>query len=385
MRILVVHNFYKIPGGEDSVFRNETRLLEEHGDQVFTYTRDNREMGIWDLVAGSVFSKKTYREVREIIRSKEIELVHVHNERFLISPSVFKAAEDEGIPVVQTLHNFRLMCANAQLYRDGSVCRECVKDGGTRFFPALRHACYRNSRILTFFSLRIGRYRQKHCLNNVYYIALTDFNRELLSRSLIKPERIYVKPNFTPDLLQDTEVSNERKGFAYIGRLDPLKGIGDILNVWENLPEDIVLTVAGTGEEAYIERLKERYSRPNIRFTGMLDRDGVSELLSKSKALIFASRWYEGFPMTIIESFSKGTPVIGLDFGNAGCILKGIYRSEDACLKDIDELNERILDFDGDRDRGLYDFDRESLKPYTPEENYRILKGIYRDITGDRT
>lgn len=379
MRILIVHNFYRIPGGEDSVFRNEAELLKAGGNEVFTYTESNGRLNAAGLLFDAVFSRKTYKAVRELIELKDIEIVHVHNERFLISPSVFKAAIDAGIPVVQTLHNFRLLCINAMLNYNGAVCTECIKKNGVRFLPAIKRKCFRGSRLLTLLSLRINRYRIRHCLNNMYYIALTDFNRELFGRSLIEGSRIYVKPNFTPSF-NDSPGTGERKGFLYLGRLDPLKGIEDILKEWEKLPDECILNIAGNGEEDYEGYLKQRYERKNIRFLGKLPGEEALSILERSKAMIFASRWYEGFPMTIIESFSKGTPVIGLDFGNAGVILKGIYNDPRALMKETGELCERILSFEEDRAAGLYDYSRDRLSVFGPDANYRLLMDIYSDI-----
>ncbi len=379
MRILVVHNFYRIPGGEDSVFRNETELLKAGGNEVFTYTEDNGRLSVPGLLFDAVFSKKTYRAIRELIKQHRIEIVHVHNERFLISPSVFIAARDAGVPVVQTLHNFRLLCINAMLYRDGALCTRCLKEGGVRFLPAITGGCFRGSRPLTLLALRINAFRIRHCLNNMYYIALTDFNRDLFKRSLIEGSRIYVKPNFTPSFDEST-FQGKREGFLYLGRLDPLKGIEDILKEWEKMPGEFRLDVAGSGEEEYEKYLKSRYERKNIRFLGKLPGNEALSLLGRSKAMIFASRWYEGFPMTIIESFSKETPVIGLDFGNAGSILKGIYKDPRALMKETPELPRRIRSFDEDSKKGLYDHSREKLKIYAPEANYRLLMDIYSDI-----
>lgn len=132
-KILLVHNYYKIPGGEDSVVFNEKKLLEEHGHEVILYTRSNSEIdkfGIckkFALLFTSVFNRKTYRDIKKIIRKEKIDIVHVHNTLSLISPSVFYAARECGVPVVQTIHNFRMICPGATLYRNGNVCEECLE------------------------------------------------------------------------------------------------------------------------------------------------------------------------------------------------------------------------------------------------------------------
>lgn len=379
MRILVVHNYYKIPGGEDSVFENEVRLLKDRGNEVTEYTRHNRDMGIKELIFEAPFSRKTYRDIRQIIREKNIEIVHVHNDRFLISPSVFAAARDDGVPVVKTLHNFRLICINAMLTRGGKVCRECIEDGTVHILPALKYGCFRKSRILTYLNLRINRAAVKNrAYDGVKFIALTDFNRDIFVRSgLCTEEDIYLKPNFTfkPEITADTV--EEKQDFLYLGRIDPLKGIEDILNEWTKLPESFVLKIAGSGEEGYEKELKQRFDRKNILFLGKLSHDTAMEELRASKAMLFTSRLYEGVPMTIIESFSLGTPVIGLDFGNGGSIISSIYGRKEPLLKDIHELSERIESFDEDLKKGLYEINEGNLASFLPDRNYNMLMEIY--------
>ncbi len=385
MNVLLIHNFYKIGGGEDSVFRNEAELLSSHGENVINYTKDNADMETRRILTEAVFSEKSYRGVRNLIRANDIDIVHVHNDRFLISPSVFRAAKDENVPVVRTLHNFRMLCINAMLFRDGHVCTECLKDGKTVKYPALLHGCYHNSRLHTLMNLRINSYAEKHHLyDGVKYIALTDFNKEIFVNAGFDPEDIFVKPNFTYGFSLGEEIVSDgkRQDFLYLGRLDPLKGIEDILDRWKELPEKYILNIAGSGEKEYEDRLRQEYRGKNIVFLGRLDNKEALNRLKTSKALIFASKWYEGFPMTLIESFSMKTPVIGLDSGNAGSILKAVYLRPEALMQDIGELPDRIKGFDDDLKKGLYSFGEEKLKAYTPDENYRILKEIYLKCKG---
>ncbi|MBQ9550519.1 MAG: glycosyltransferase [Lachnospiraceae bacterium] len=386
MNILLIHNFYRIPGGEDTVFKNEAELLRRHGQNVITYTKDNADMEPRDLLSKAVFSELSFRGVRNLIRANDIDIVHVHNERFLISPSVFLAAKEEKVPVIRTLHNFRMLCINAMLYRDGRICRECLKDGKTVKLPALLHGCYHGNRLHTLMNLRINSYAEsKGLYKGVKYIALTDFNKEIFTSAGFDPADIYVKPNFSFGFeVKEGESEDKRRDFLYLGRLDPLKGIEDILSGWKKLPESFVLNVAGGGDEEYEKKLRDDYEAYNIRFLGRVENEEALRLLESSKALIFASKWYEGFPMTIIESFSRKTPVIGLDLGNGGSLLKSIYGSDKPLLKDIGGLPQRIESFDRDRDSGLYDFDADRLKPYTPEENYRMLMEIYEKCIGSR-
>ena len=202
-RILQIHNFYQIPGGEDVVVRNEKRLLEEHGHKVYTYYRSNSELnekgiaGKLLLPFTAVFSLKTYREVKRLIRENNIDIVHVHNTLTMVSPSVFYAAFRCRVPVVQTLHNFRMLCPAGSFFRDNVICEECVAHG---MHCAIRHKCYRNSKLQSFVSAAIlqihrfvGTYRK------VNFICLTEFNRKKLLESLdtrreiVKADRVYIR------------------------------------------------------------------------------------------------------------------------------------------------------------------------------------------------
>ena len=187
-RILQIHNFYQIPGGEDVVVRNEKRLLEEHGHKVYTYYRSNSELAKKGIVGKlflpftAVFSLKTYREVKKLIRENQIDIVHVHNTLTMVSPSVFYAAFRCKVPVVQTLHNFRMLCPAGSFFRDNVICEECVQHG---MGCAIRHKCYRNSKLQSFVSAAIlqihrfvGTYRR------VNFICLTEFNRKKLLESV---------------------------------------------------------------------------------------------------------------------------------------------------------------------------------------------------------
>ena len=256
-RILQIHNFYQIPGGEDVVVRNEKRLLEEHGHKVYTYYRSNSELAKKGIVGKlflpftAVFSLKTYREVKKLIRENQIDIVHVHNTLTMVSPSVFYAAFRCKVPVVQTLHNFRMLCPAGSFFRDNVICEECVQHG---MGCAIRHKCYRNSKLQSFVSAAIlqihrfvGTYRR------VNFICLTEFNRKKLLESLdtkkeiVNPERVYIKPNFTfAEEIVPNEVRSDEEYFLFAGRVEALKGIDIAVRAFEKLP-DKKLYVAGNG------------------------------------------------------------------------------------------------------------------------------------------
>lgn len=205
-KILIVHNYYQIPGGEDTVVVNEKKLLEEHGYEVLLYSRNNNELKRMSklqklcLPFTTVFSIRTYREVKGIIKQNKIDVVHVHNTLNLISPSVYYAAFSTKIPVIQTIHNFRLLCPGAMFYREGRVCEDCLDKG---LKCAVSNKCYRGSKVQTLACvLTLKIHRLLGTYKKLNYICLTEFNKEKLlqlnkgKKQIIDPSKVFVKPNF---------------------------------------------------------------------------------------------------------------------------------------------------------------------------------------------
>lgn len=205
-KILIVHNYYQIPGGEDTVVSNEKKMLEEQGYEVWVYSRDNNELKDMSMFKkillpfNTIFSLRTYIEVKRIIKTYNIEIVHVHNTLNLVSPSVYYAAFVTKTPVIQTIHNFRLVCPGALLYRSESICKDCITKG---LRCAVIHKCYRNSRLQTLASvmtLKIHRFLGTY--KKLNYICLTEFNKKQLleinkgKKQIINPDKVFVKPNF---------------------------------------------------------------------------------------------------------------------------------------------------------------------------------------------
>lgn len=209
-KVLIVHNYYQIPGGEDTVVANEKKLLEEHGHDVILYTRDNSELKSMCklrklfLPFTTIYNPRTARDIKKIIKEENVDIVHVHNTLNLISPSVYYAARKCGVPVIQTIHNFRLLCPGATFYRDGQICEDCVSKG---LWCAVKHGCYRGSKAQTLVCvIATWIHRLTGIYGRINYICLTDFNREkLLQLKQIKKSRVFVKPNFTFDIAENHE------------------------------------------------------------------------------------------------------------------------------------------------------------------------------------
>ena len=327
--ILIVHNYYQIPGGEDTVVANEKKLLEDHGHKVVLYSRNNSELKKMSklqklmLPFTTVFNPRTYKDIKRLIKTEQIDIVHVHNTLNLISPSVYYAAKSMKVPIVQTIHNFRLLCPGATFYRDGHICEDCVSKG---LMCAVKHSCYRNSKVQTLacvISTKI--HRMTGIYGKINYICLTEFNKEkLLQLKQIKADRVFVKPNFV-EASTDEIVPYEKRGnqFIFVGRLDKLKGVDTLFGAWKQMGATAPkLLVCGTGPmEEWCRLFLRNNTDCNIEMRGFVPNKEARKLIANSKALILPTQWYEGFPMTIVEAFSVGTPVIGSDLGNVGSLI----------------------------------------------------------------
>ena len=384
--ILQVHNRYQIPGGEDTVAENERRLLEAQGHRVVRYFRDNKEMKDFSLLqklllpVTTVFNPRTYREVRRLIRTEHIDIVHVHNTLNLISPSVYYAALAEGVPVVQPVHNFRLLCPGATFYRDGHICEDCLHGG---LGCAVKHSCYRGSRLQTLacvISTKI--HRMTGIYGKLNYICLTEFNREkLLNLKQVRPERVYVKPNFVendPEPILPEE--RRRNQMVFAGRLEKLKGVDVLLKSWKLLGENAPqLILCGTGPlEDWCRDYIREHAVQNVQMRGFTPNAEVRRLMAQSRALILPTRCYEGFPVSIVEAFSVGTPVLCSDLGNAGSIVtEGVTGRK--FQPDSPEDLARAVGTSGGMCESTY---AQYLSGYTAERNYETLEAIYRQALG---
>lgn len=391
-RILQIHNFYQIPGGEDVVVRNEKRLLEEHGHKVYTYYRTNKELsekGIWGkllLPFTAVYSFRTVREVKHLIKENKIDIVHVHNTLTMVSPSVFYAAFQCNVPVVQTLHNFRMLCPAGSFFRDSVICEECVKKG---MGCAIRHKCYRNSILQTTVSAAILKiHRMLGTYRKVNFICLTEFNRNKLLESLetrkhVEPSRVYIKPNFTfAEGIVPNETKADEEYFLFAGRVEALKGIDIAIRAFEQLPNE-KLYVAGNGPmmdemQAYVRE----HGIENVKFLGYLQKEEMSEKFYNAKAVIMTSQCYEAFAMTIAEAYSYGVPVIAGKVGNMdGMVKNGVtgvkftYNSADDLAAKVCEFNKLDLAVLKENAREFYE------TRLRPEDNYQKLMEIYEDIS----
>ena len=333
--VLMVHNFYQIGGGEHTVFNNEVELLRKNGHKVITYTRDNKEINNSFfkkvlLPFTTIWSFKTYREVKKIIKNEQIDIVHCHNTFPLISPSVYYAARKMKSPVVQTIHNFRFLCPCALFYRDSKICEDCLKC--SNFKSAIKHKCYRNSKLQTMVVANMLRiHRKLGTYKKINYIFLTEFNKNKFEKLIGKDyKNVFIKPNFVENKYNLKRSDKLEKSFVYMGRLDENKGIKFLVDAWKNI-KDYELHIYGDGEyKDYV--IESSKNNKNIKYYGFQRQEDIFKDLIKSYGLIIPSKCYEGFPMTIAESFSLGVPVLSSNIGNHASI---VNNANGGCLYEL--------------------------------------------------
>ena len=383
MNILLVHNYYKIPGGEDTVFYNEYNLLKDENN-VYIYTRNNNEINnniIKKLLLpiNSIFNIKTYKEVTSIIIKNNIEVVHVHNTSHIISYSVLYAAKKCGVPVVNTLHNFRLICPNGMLFHDGKICEKCIKNGQLN---SIINKCYRNS----FFQssavvLNNYLHRISGILRYSYYIFLTEFDKEIFSKhnNFFDNEKVFIKSNFTYSY--EKPINNKRKNiFVFAGRLEEIKGFDKLIKAWIKFNNNkYTLVVCGDGPlESWAKKILKDNNVDNVTFEGHINNKKVKDLISESLALIFPSQWYETFGMSIIEAYSVGTPVISNNVGNMKYLVnKTIGLSIDCSIED--NILKAIIEIINTR-YNYQEIVEYYQTNYSKKENYKQLIEIYNKI-----
>jgi glycosyltransferase involved in cell wall biosynthesis len=384
MKVLLVHNAYQLHGGEDGVYQRERDLLRTHGHEVIEYQRTNDEIKHYStlqkltLGARVVWSSGSKREIAELLHKTRPDLVHVHNTFMVISPSIYSAIHEQQIPVVQTLHNYRLMCPVGNFTRDGKPCEDCTS--GIGLGNSILHGCYRNSRATTAsVAAMLAVHRAKGTYTKLidHFIALTEFSKSKLLMAGLDPAKVTVKPNFMPN---DPGERMGDGGYAlYVGRLEPEKGVRTVLEAWRQLPEPVPLRIAGTGP------LEDEFkaaaaTMPHLQLLGHLPFAQLMEVVKGARFTIFSSLMYENFPLSIVEAFACGVPVIGSDRGATAEIVKHdltglLFRPGDptdlAAKVWYAWKNPEPLKRMGKQAR------REYETKYTAEKNYRMLKDIY--------
>jgi glycosyltransferase involved in cell wall biosynthesis len=380
VKILLVHNFYQQPGGEDEVFRSERDLLRAHGHEVHEFTLHNDAVptyGKLALASATLWNREAHRAVGRIARLHRAEVVHFHNTFPLVSPAAYYAARDVGAAVVQTLHNFRLLCPGATFFRDGRPCEDCL--GSAVPWRGALHGCYRGSRAQTgVLAAVLAAHRAARTWQRAVdrYVALTQFARGKFVAGGLPPERVLVKPNFLPD----PGVGRGAGGHGvFVGRLSPEKGVRTLLDAWPRAASLLPLKIVGDGPlEAEVARFAA--TTPGVEWLGRQPHARVLELIGDASFLLLPSGCYEGFPRTIVEAFAKGTPVLASDLGAMReLVSQGVTgrRFNSSNPEDL-ALQVKALLTNSEGARELRSNARaEYERLYTPAKNHEMLLRVY--------
>jgi glycosyltransferase involved in cell wall biosynthesis len=362
LRILQVHNRYRENGGEDAVAAAETELLRASGHTVIEHHVRNPDGGVAAAATllTAPWSPASAHAVRAAVRVHRPDIAHVHNTWFTLSPSVLDALHRSGLPVVMTVHNYRLVCVNALLFRDGRPCRDCVNRSP---LPGVRHRCYRRSAISSCMAAATLSYNRARgtWVNAVdEFIAPSRELRDTLIESGLPADRVVMRPHAVPDVGTRPRAPSTSTTVLYAGRISDEKGLAVLLDAWNRArPRGLELVIAGDGPR---RRDLERRGTEGVRFKGWLPREAVRELMLTARALMFPSLCVEVFPSTIVTAMAAGLPVVASAHGGPAEIVGALGNEWLAAPGDVDAWVERLaglaedwaVDETGARSREIY-------------------------------
>jgi glycosyltransferase involved in cell wall biosynthesis len=384
-RVLMVHNYYQLAGGEDDSFEAEADLLERHDHPVYRYTRHNREikqMGRWAAGAAAVWSRRSRSDLRGIIRDFRPDIVHFQNTFPLVSPAAYGVVKQAGIPVVQSLRNYRTVCLNGVLFRQGRVCVDCVGRGIP--WPGVLHRCYRKSRAgSAAVALMITSHRALRTWTSQVdlYISNSEFARRQFVKGGLPADKIRIKPNFVhPDPGPHT---GEGEYALFIGRLAAEKGLLTLLRAWRSFPQKKLVIVGDGPLKPQLEQEVLMNGLSGVQLVGWRPREELSGWLRGARFLVFPSEWYETFGRVLVEGLAAGLPVIAARIGAVEEIIEHERTGRLFTPANVDDLAAQIAWLSshpaesgemGRRARQAY------LERYTADKNYELLLGLYRTL-----
>lgn len=393
MKICFIHNFYTQAGGEDGVLAAEIKLLTKNHVENSTITKRSGDLSYLKLglnfFFNSTYSKVAKKELLDRLKHEKPDLVHVHNFFPLFSPSIYDACHEFGIPIVQTLHNFRIIYPNALLYHNGNVDLRTIKGSA---WQVVKDKVYHNSFVKTAVMSKFIEYHKKRNTWNTkvdQFIALTEFSKNIFVDFGIESSKISVKPNFqfsdTDSDSTENFVNNEvnRTDFAlFVGRISEEKGILQLVKKWISNSNAPLLKIAGDGP--LMNELKalvdSDLTNRKVEILGSKPKETIKSLMKEAKVLVFPSLWYEGFPMVLVEALSNGLPVITTNIGSQASIISNNYTGYHVATDQLDSMADYANELIQDSKKWFYfsnNAKREFFEKYTDEVNFRLLMDIY--------
>lgn len=382
MKVLACHTYYQVRGGEDESFDAEVALLESRGVEVLRFTTHNDAIDRMNRLAAAgraIWNRDVFRQLRDLIRRERPDVVHCTNAFPLLSPSVCHAARAEGVAMVQSLRNFRLLCANAFFFRNGQVCEDCLHTAVP--WPAVAHGCYRDSRsgsavvaTLQIVHRMAGTWQRAVDL----FVTPSEFARRKFIESGFSADRVVTKPNF---LATDPGVGDGRGGYAvFVGRLSREKGLATLVEAWAMVRSDLRLKIVGDGPDGeVVSAAAARDAR--IEIMGRRPRVETLAIIGGATCLIMPSVWYETFGRSLMEAFAVGTPVVAswlgamtelVQEGRTGTLFEaGNATALAAAVNGLAAAPERLA-------RMRAAARQEFLDKYTADRNYVLMMAMYR-------
>jgi glycosyltransferase involved in cell wall biosynthesis len=399
VKILYAFNYYQQHGGENQWYRSEPELFASRGHEVSIYSRDNKELENFSVLQKAAlfwrttWSEETYQAVRKLLQNNRPDIVHVYNTLVLISPSIFHACRDEGVPVVQTLYNYRPVCPIGTFLRDHHICEECLEHS---LWRNVRYACYRGSHLQSAaLSLSLYRHRKmgtwRDCISS--FIVPTPFMKAKLAQGGLPIEKIVVKPNWhSPD--PSARTGPGENTVLYVGRLTPEKGIDLLFKTWRaathgTLPQ---LRIIGDGPlREEVVAFVAANPDAGVEYLGRRSHDEVIDEMKRAGALVIPSLWYEAFPHTILEASACGVPIIASRLGTLPDVIDDEITGllfEPGKSADLAAKIGRMFSHDGGaalREKLGAAARAKFLREYTSDHAYESLMQIYDDAIGRLT
>lgn len=383
MRVLVAHNRYRssAPSGENQLVDAEIELLRSGGVDVVPMLTDSDDLkgplGALRGAPGPVYSPSGVRRFTRLLRQSRPDVVHLHNVYPLISPYVVRVAARAGVPVVQTVHNFRHGCVNGLHLRDGHTCTDCLDS--RLGLPAVQHGCYRGSRLQTV-PMTVGQIVHRRTWDDgvARYLALTPFTADLLARTGVPRETITVRPTWVPDPGVPQGTGSD---VLYVGRLDVPKGIDRLLEAWELGGSRSGRTLVIAGDGPLRDQVQAAAATGSVRWLGQVPQEEVAAAMARAAYVVVPSRVFEGYPLAVAEAFARARPVLTVSGGSVGTIVDdSIGWVVDPTAAALAEAIARIDDDEAAR-RGAAAraaYERSS----TPQRGLESLMRVYEEVAG---
>jgi len=378
MKIVQVYNAYQYASGEDTVVEEEKRLLESNGHRVIQFLKHNKEITAYSKNEQIRFalnlrgSKKIALEFKQLLLKEKPDVCHVHNVFSIITPVIYSVCKELNIPVVQTLHNYRLLCTNTLFFRNGQVCELCM---GKSLYNSIKYKCFRDSYVMTSVMADSLQYHRKKGTWHEHidaYICLSEFAKAKFTQGGLPENKLHIKPNSTAKQIIDIKYEDF---FLYVGRLEAAKGLSDFISLVKQKPHIQFIAIGHCDDPELFKDLN------NLQYLGQRNKADVIAYMSRCKALIFPSKMYEGMPMVIIESFALKKAVLARNLGVMATMIKHnengmLFNSQEELLQHVDALHDNLSLCEKLGNNAYQDYNNH----YSSEAAYQTLISIYNKV-----